>query len=69
MYIPVTKGMPAILVHPMTSWMANVANVIPAIISQGICEGLRGQTLWKMGDLWDLLEFCADGILALNPLI
>jgi hypothetical protein len=41
-YIPVIKGMPAILVYPITSGIASAANVIPAVISKGICVELRG---------------------------
>ena len=57
--------MPAILVYPMTSGIANAANAIPAVISQGTCEGLRGKTPWKMGNLKDLLGFCVGDIFAL----
>jgi hypothetical protein len=45
--------------------MATAANAIPAVISQGTCEGLRGKTPWKKDNLRDFLEFCAGDIFAL----
>ena len=48
-YSPVTTGMPAIFVYPMTSGIPSAASVTPATMSSGIFGRSTGSTPWRNG--------------------
>ena len=60
-YSPVTTGMPAIFVYPITSGMASAARVIPAIISKGTWDLLTGRIPWRTGNFPVFFLISSDG--------
>ena len=50
-YRPVITGMPAMVEYPMTSGMANAANVTPATNSTGMRARSMGSRPWNRGNL------------------